>query len=347
MRMRPESFVLKTKGLNMATTVIAAFNEFMKDTVNLRKVDTDDARASRDWLIGKISDFEKDDTFPVSYPAIHIAFGSFARRTKIRPLDDIDLMFGLSAQGATYNSLSDRITLTSSGDGSRLHRYQHSGADTICSVRILNAFKDHLQDIAQYAQADIRRNQEAVTLKLISKDWNFDIVPCFITKEDVFGKTNYLIPDGNGHWKFTDPRKDRDRVTTINVQNNSNVLNVIRAVKYWQRRATMPTMSSYLLETLILDYYAKITSCSQFVDMELEALFRHIGFFVQFPVNDPKGIQGNINSLSAEERRAISDRCDLDAQKASEARRFEEGKEYEKSINKWRDVFGPSFPVYG
>lgn len=37
----------------MATTVIAAFNEFMKDTVNLEKADTDDARASRDWLIGK------------------------------------------------------------------------------------------------------------------------------------------------------------------------------------------------------------------------------------------------------------------------------------------------------
>ena len=75
----------------MVTTVVAAFNEFMKDTVNLRKADTDDARASRDWLIGKINDFEKDNAFPVSYPAIHIAFGSFARRTKIRPLDDIDL----------------------------------------------------------------------------------------------------------------------------------------------------------------------------------------------------------------------------------------------------------------
>lgn len=110
----------------MATTVIAAFNEFMKDTVNLKKADTDDARASRDWLIGKMSDFEKDDKFPVSYPAIHIAFGSFARRNKIRPLDDIDLMFGLSAQSATYNVLSDRITLTSSGEGARLHGYQHS-----------------------------------------------------------------------------------------------------------------------------------------------------------------------------------------------------------------------------
>ena len=88
-----------------------------------------------------MNDFEKDDKFPVSFPAIHIAFGSFARRTKIRPLDDIDLMFGLTGQGATYTILSDRITVTSSGEGSRLHSYRHSGADTVCSVRILNAFK--------------------------------------------------------------------------------------------------------------------------------------------------------------------------------------------------------------
>ncbi|WP_454771040.1 hypothetical protein [Escherichia coli] len=106
-------------------------------------------------------------------------------------------------------------------------------------------------------------------------------------------------------------------------------------------------MSSYLLETLILDYYAGGTSCSSFVDMELEALFRHLGQSVRYSVNDPKGIQGDINLLSAEARKAISDRYYLDAQKVSEARWFENNKEYEKSINKWRDVFGPFFPVYG
>ncbi len=161
------------------------------------------------------------------------------------------------------------------------------------------------------------------------------MVTCFITSEDAFGRTYYLIPDGNGHWKFTDPRKDRDRVTTINVQNNGNVLNVIRAVKYWQRRPTMPSMTAYLLETLILDYYAGRTSCSSFVDMELEALFRHLR---KRQCQRSKGIQGDINSLSAEARKAISDRCYLDAQKVSEARWFENNKEYEKSINKWRDV---------
>ena len=335
------------KGLTMATTVIAAFDEFMKHTVNLRGADTDDARASRKWLIDRMNSFESDDSFPVSYPDIHIPFGSFARRTKIRPLDDIDLMFGLSAQGGTYSNINGRVVLTCSGEQSRLYRYRHPDKDTICSVRILNVFKSRLQNIAQYAQADIRRNQEAVTLKLISKDWNFDIVPCFMTSPDASGQTYYLIPDGKGHWKCTDPRKDQSRVTSINVRFDGNVLNVIRAVKYWQRRPTMPSMSSYLLETMILNYYTNRASCSPYVDMELEALFNHLHVFVQYSVYDPKGIQGDINSLSTEARQAISNRCYLDAQKVREARRLEDDKDYENSINKWREVFGLQFPVYG
>ncbi|HHS9695325.1 TPA: SMODS domain-containing nucleotidyltransferase [Klebsiella michiganensis] len=331
----------------MATTVIAAFNEFMKDTVNLNKADTDDAHASRDWLIGKINDFDKDGTFPVNYPDIHIPFGSFARRTKIRPLDDIDLMLGLSAESATHTIYSDHITLNSTGENTRLHQYRHTGENTICSVRILNAFKNRLQGVSQYAKAEIRRNQEAVTLNLSSKDWNFDIVPCFMSNADAFGKNYYLIPDGKGHWKKTDPRVDRNRVSEINVKNNGNVLNVIRAVKYWQRRPTMPTMSSYLLETMILDYYTNKTDCLKYIDMELQALFNHLGLFVKYSVNDPKGIQGDINTLSMEDRQKISDRCYLDAQRAAEARQFERDNDHEKSINKWQEVFGPHFPAYG
>ncbi|QHM74077.1 SMODS domain-containing nucleotidyltransferase [Mixta intestinalis] len=331
----------------MATTVTTAFNELMKDTVNIRKEDNDVARASRDWLIYKVNDFEKDGLFPVSYPDIHIAFGSFARRTKIRPLDDIDLMFGLSGDNARYFSLGNQIIIISPGTYSRLHRYRHDGANTICSVKILNAFKRRLQNIAQYAQAEIRRNQEAVTLKLVSRDWNFDIVPCFCTRYDVYGRNYYLIPDGKGHWKFTDPRIDRDRVTAVNVQNQGNVLNVIRAVKYWQRRSTMPSMSSYLLETLILNYYSNKNFCSKFVRVELEKLFRYLGGFVLFGVNDPKGIQGDINTLEAEDRLKISERCFLDADKAAVACIFERQQNHQEAVSMWREVFGPQFPACG
>lgn len=138
---------------------------------------------------------------------------------------------------------------------SRLKRYRHDSSNLISSVKILNAYKSKLQSIPQYEKSEIKRNQEAVTLKLTTKLWNFDIVPCFLRKEDIFGKSYYLIPDGKWHWTKTDPRIDKNRVTDINVKLGGNMLNVVRMVKYWQRRKTMPTMNSYLLETIILNYY--------------------------------------------------------------------------------------------
>lgn len=84
----------------MATTVQNAFEEFNKDVVNLDSNRTKKARASRDWLLGKLSSFDQKEGlyFPFEYNDKHIKFGSFARNTKIRELDDIDLMFCLKAE---------------------------------------------------------------------------------------------------------------------------------------------------------------------------------------------------------------------------------------------------------
>ena len=77
----------------MATTVTGAFNTFQKDIVNLDSSTTINARSSRNWLLEQIAKFpDKNSNFPILYPDINIAFGSFARKTKTRPLDDIDLI---------------------------------------------------------------------------------------------------------------------------------------------------------------------------------------------------------------------------------------------------------------
>jgi hypothetical protein len=64
-------------------------------------------------------------------------------------------------------------------------------------------------------------------------------------------------------------------------------------------------------------------------------------------VNDPKGIQGDINSLSWDDRTKISIRASTDQQRALEARQLETNKDHKGSINKWREIFGSDFPTYG
>lgn len=332
----------------MVSTVIQAFNEFMKDTVNLDPEITKKAIASRDWLTSQIDNFKsKDIDFPTSYEDINIHFGSFARKTKIRELDDIDMMIGLSGQGSTYLTYSDRIEITVSSEAADLLKLCHSNSTSLNSKRVINKFVSACSNVPQYSSAEIKRNQEAVVLNLSSYPWSFDIVPCFITSEDCYGKSYYLIPDGNGYWKKTDPRIDKERTTRINQNHDGNILQIIRILKYWNRRATMPTMSSYLLETMILNYYeGQNSKASQFVDVEFANVMVYIYNNIMGNVDDPKGIQGNINSLTYDERTKIKNKAAIDYHVAIAAGEFEQNKDMKASIGKWGEVFGSEFPKY-
>lgn len=179
-------------------------------------------------------------------------------------------MIGLSGQGSTYREYSDRIEINVSENAIDLLGLCNANTNILNSRKVINKFVSACANVPQYKKADIKRNQEAVTLQLSSYTWNFDIVPCFMTTENIYGRSYYLIPDGNGNWKKTDSRIDRERTTSINQAHDGNVLQVIRVMKYWNKRKTMPKMSSYLLETMILDYYQNLDStASQYVDIEL------------------------------------------------------------------------------
>jgi predicted nucleotidyltransferase len=332
----------------MATTVIQAFNEFLKDTVNLDPEVTTKANGSRDWLVDQIANFKsKDSYFPTSYVDININFGSFARKTKIRELDDIDIMIGLSGQGSTYMAYSEKIEITVSSEATDLLKLCHTNSTSLNSKKVVNKFVSACSNVPQYNSAEIKRNQEAAILNLSSYSWSFDIVPCFITSEDFLGKTYYLIPDGNGYWKKTDPRIDKERTTRINQNHDGNVLRVIRIFKYWNGRATMPSMSSYLLETMILNYYeGKTLKASQFVDVEFPDVIAYIHNHIMGAVDDPKGLQGNINSLTYDEKIKIQNKAATDYNVAIAAREFENNKDMKSSIGKWGEIFGSEFPKY-
>lgn len=330
----------------MAKTVNGAFDEFLRETVNLDKDETITSRNSRDWLLGQIATLGEDSDFPKLWQEFNVHYGSFSRKTKIRPLDDIDLMIGLHAQGNHYTEYSDKIEIMIIPQ-TNLKSFCNEFTNTLNSIKIINKFVKSLSAIPQYSNADIKRNQEAATLNLKSFDWKFDIVPCFFTSPDFMNRTYYLIPDGKGNWKKTDPRIDKERAQTTNQNHNGHLLDVIRIIKYWNKRLTMPSISSYLLETIILNYYeSRFERASEYVDVEFPKILQHIETSIFHQVNDHKGIQGDINNLPWDERTKISNRAKGDKFKAIEAQGFESNNDHEKSINKWREIFGNEFPKY-
>lgn len=342
----------------MAATVTQAFNQFMKEKVNLDQSRVTRARDSRNWLLDKISSFpDNDTTFPFLHSGFNLNYGSFERKTKTRPLDDIDMMVGVDADDCTYNetTVDDiKIYLPDNYSG-RLNAFRHTTVgkeNTLSSTRVVNKFVKSLGEINQYSRAEIKRTGEAATLKLTSYEWNFDLLPCFMTKVGSDGNSYYLISNGNGDWRKTDPSKDRARLSSINQACGGNVLNVIRALKYWNQRPNQTRISSYLLETMISDYYKDEVDCSRannvtgYVDIEIEKVLGYLVDNIFSTVQDPKNISHDINYLNFDQRSSMHTRFKNALDKAILARRYESAGKEKEAIKTWRDFFGDTFPDY-
>ena len=166
----------------MALTVNDAFKVFMKDIINLDADVVESAKKSRDNLLDNIAEFDNATDFFNLWGDINIQFGSFARKTKCRELDDIDLMIGILGGGATYNSFDAWNNVRIFGNSNVAAQRSCMNMDgTLNSTSVTNRFKKKLETVREYSRSEIRRNGEAVVLNLVSRDWSFDIVPCFQT----------------------------------------------------------------------------------------------------------------------------------------------------------------------
>lgn len=329
----------------MAKSVDNAFIEFNTNTVNLDSNKTTKARSSRDWLLTQLINLpSKYEDFPSLYNDKHIKFGSFARNTKIRPLDDIDLLLTFNGQGSTYrtNQYGRDYTINVPESAVNLKKLCNND-NTLNSIMVVNKLVSSLSKIEQYSSAEIHRRQEAATLKLNSYEWNFDIVPAFYTDTEY-----YLIPDGSGGWKASDPRVDQKRISTINQKHDGSVLQIVRTLKYWNKIASMPQIGSYFFENLVLNYFEEnTTEDKEITSVNLIKFWHYLKDAILVDLDDPKGFQGNINHLNCDDRIKISTKAYNTFTQSYEAFKIEvEEKNQEKAIIKWREIFGDKFPKY-
>lgn len=331
----------------MATTVNNAFDEFMKEIVNLDPDVVSKARDSRDNLLENIAEFDDEDGFFDLCQDFNVHFGSFARKTKCRELDDIDLMIGIAANGATYNSSDpwDDVHITASTTNQAQKDCTREDG-TLNSTQVINKFKSKLKHVREYSRSDIHKSGEAVVLNLTSKDWSFDIVPCFHTVTESNGRSYYLIPNGKGNWKKTDPLKDKEHVTNTNKDKEGRVLELIRLCKKWNNVKKATTIPSYLLETMIINYCDSKTTLSQFIDYRFRDALKYIADNIMNSVSDMKEIQGDINMLSDSDKSKLKEKANNDYQKACDASNAET-KDQEKAIKLWGEILGGDFPTYG
>ena len=334
----------------MAMTVWGAFDTFRKTTVDLSLNDTEQARASRDFLITQLRNVGTSVPGFPTLPGKNHYFGSFARKTKICPLDDIDLMIILNGTGTTETQAPSnhyRYWLHMDDKSKPLASFL-DGYGYVNSTRILNKIRDSMASISQYSKAEIRKTHQAVTLNLKSYPWVFDVVPAVAITDGTGKIIHYLIPDGAGEWIRTDPRKDSENMTATNVQHGGNLLPIMRLLKYWNNRTgNKSRLPSYYFETLVIwtfQYTQTISSLQQ----GIKYFFDNGRTYLNIPCPDPKGLGPNLdaNISWGTKQKIAAVMCETVTQ-IGYATMYEISGDHENAIYWWAQIFGPRFPNYG
>lgn len=334
----------------MPYTVNTSFDTYRSICVDLDPEQVKTARKSRDYLVGQIKAIaDNDPSFPKTVGQ-YKPFGSFARSTKVRPLDDIDLLFFLNGRGTSISMQGDnRCWLKVDTSITPTLKPYLDDYGYLNSTKVLNKFKSSLAFVPNYRKADIKRNGVAVVLGLSSYDWVFDIVPSFPVNNYADTATDYyIIPDGSGEWMRTDPRRDQDLITEVNQKHNKLLLPVIRLIKYWNTyRYSPPSLSSYYLETMIITGLRYSFSSLTSIKSAIPIVFSNLRSAVLTPCPDPKGLGANLEvGVDWDTRKKVSEAAGDMASYANLALDAENRSDHKTAIGYWAKIF-PNFPSYG
>ncbi len=274
-------------------------------------------------------------------------FGSFARKTKVRPLDDVDMLVMVEGQNsqvheASWGTFACHLRITD--DSSPLEPYTDENGWVI-STKILNRIKSGVQKVHSYRESEIKRNGVAVVLNLTSYDWVFDIVPAVPVGDGGNQILYHLIPDGRGNWMKTDPRVDQEMVTSANQQQNGFLLPLIRLIKYWNIRSqAAPRLASYHLETMLINAFRSgYPVIESRIRWSVPDAFQALADHVMSSCPDPKNLGPELDAgMEWTTREKVRDAAKGRALYAEYALYHENSNNHREAITWWEHVF-PNF----
>lgn len=339
-----------------ARTVAGAFDQFLDAQINIPKGTRSRASTSqnhlRDFLIAEA---DRDATFPRVLREADSDFlgGSFARHSRIWPLDDIDVYFPIDGHSLVYTRYGIRLPYTVLSDGvlERNPLLDESGRwlkdGYISSAKLISGFEKVLA--RHYpTETRVRRAGEAVRVQLT--ELGFDVVPCFSLHPDNASESPfYVIPDGNNGWIHTNPRIDNEVSLQLQRNNNAVFRRAVKLVKWWKENRFAGSLPSYYIELAIMRGFLSKNQWGEYIESVSDATA--LAFESVRDACGDGNLQSWINSAPAVERGDLSageiDFVDTVAQVARDAVAYEQGGNTEEAIKRWRAIFGPDFPAHG
>jgi len=246
----------------------------------------------KETIVSKSKSNYDDDKIP--QPLDFIKFGSIARKTKIKPLDDVDVIYVVGTAEKQLNNNMHTITKCSIG----FDINKQEPINNISSLIFLNDIKAAIKQT--YSSSDVRRNQEVVNVFLKSYEVGFDIVPAFYITNFEY----YLIPKGGGShwWKKTKPISGEIFFNRVNIKHSGQVRNAIKIIKYWFQKKKIKTPDSYHLECGLCYSFYKTNREHSVLKDALWFCFANINYNNHLnSCPDPSGLGDNLTSALSNE----------------------------------------------
>lgn len=234
-----------------------ALESFLKDKIAIPQTARSRASQSQLYLRNVLKNKANyDEKFPevLSRNDEDFLGGSFARHTKISPLDDIDIFFPLDGGGLIYVQNGIRLPYVIARDSmsSRLLYDCWKTGECVDSTKLLFGLSNALNET--YPNSQVSLDGQCVNLQTTiaatseSDGIGFDVVPCVRLDPEDLSESFYLVPDGHSGWMRSNPRKDTALCVELNDFHNNLYRKAVRLVKYWNKTQIRDAFKSYYIE---------------------------------------------------------------------------------------------------
>lgn len=245
--------------------------------------------------------------------------GSFARKTMLKPLKDVDVVLLLNPARRAEFAVPE-------GPGEAMEMFK---------PRVLKKFPD-----AEFDQGE-EPSGKALRVSLPGCSFTVDLVPAF--EEDP--PTEYvLIGDRyEGSWSRTNSRIQRRKVSERNQSTGGQFVHQVRMVKAFRKHheEQLGFVSGIVMESLA---YAVIRTEQAHPDA-VRAVLRHAATAVYGPVYEPAGEDDVTAKWTTSERTRAAEVFAAAAARADEALALDQAGDADSALDSWHRLLGEDFPA--